>query len=237
MKADIVHPAVQYIGVARGGQRDHALPKFLVNIVILCFERRFSKQNSVIRPTSNILALTNFLALLKCLGYLRHWCSSRRTSRCIIKKYDRWDGWRYHLRQRYRSLGSLASQYTGKCGNIGWKMKQVLFDIVMKSHFLKHDVPQHRKDRNSSQKCTTGLTHRQNHNGEVVDRSWLCFFPSQAFVKCFTSRLMSADTTKCAHFLIRKGICDWKHALERLRSQEQSMKHIDATLTFNCRCN
>jgi len=25
---------------------------------------------------------------------------------------------------------------------------------------------------------------------------------------------MWADTTKCAHFLIRKGICDWKHAEE-----------------------
>ena len=29
-------------------------------------------------------------------------------------------------------------------------MKQVLFDIVMKSCFIKHDVPQRRKDRNSS---------------------------------------------------------------------------------------
>jgi len=30
-------------------------PKFLENIVILCFERRFSKQNIVIRLKSNIL--------------------------------------------------------------------------------------------------------------------------------------------------------------------------------------
>jgi len=30
--------------------------KFLENVVILCFERRFSKQNSVIRLKSNILA-------------------------------------------------------------------------------------------------------------------------------------------------------------------------------------
>jgi len=41
--------------VARGGQRGHAPPKFLENIVILCFERRFSKQNSVIRLKSSIL--------------------------------------------------------------------------------------------------------------------------------------------------------------------------------------
>jgi len=54
-------------------------------------------------------------------------------------------------------------------------MKQVLFDIVMKILFLEHDIPQHRKDRNFSRKCTTSLIRRQNHNGEVVDRSWLCF--------------------------------------------------------------
>ena len=30
--------------------------KFLENIVILCFERRFSEQNSVIRLKSNLLA-------------------------------------------------------------------------------------------------------------------------------------------------------------------------------------
>jgi len=35
----------------------------LENIVILCFEKRFSKQNSVIRLKSNILAPPNFLAL------------------------------------------------------------------------------------------------------------------------------------------------------------------------------
>jgi len=27
-----------------------------------------------------------------------------RTSRSIIEKHDRWDGWRYHWRLRYRSL-------------------------------------------------------------------------------------------------------------------------------------
>jgi len=32
-----------------------ALPKFLEHIVILCFERRISEQNSVIRLKSNIL--------------------------------------------------------------------------------------------------------------------------------------------------------------------------------------
>ena len=61
--------------------------------------------------------------------------------------------------------------------------------------FLKHDLPQHRKDRNSSRKCTTNLIRRQNHNAEVVERSWLCFSPSQTCVYCFTCRLMCEDTT------------------------------------------
>jgi len=42
-------------------------PKFLKSITILCFERRFSKQSSVIRLKSNILAPP------KLLGWLRHW--------------------------------------------------------------------------------------------------------------------------------------------------------------------
>jgi len=37
-------------------------PKFLENIGILCFERRFSKQNSVIRLISDILAFPKFRA-------------------------------------------------------------------------------------------------------------------------------------------------------------------------------
>jgi len=43
------------------GQRGHGSPKFLENIVILCFERRFSKQNVVIRLQSNIFASPEFL--------------------------------------------------------------------------------------------------------------------------------------------------------------------------------
>jgi len=103
--------------------------------------------------------------------------------------------------------------------------------------FLEHDVPQHRKDRNFSRKCATSFICCQNNNGEVVDRSWLYFSFSQTCVKCFTCRLMCVVTTKYAHFLIRKRIFNWKHALERLRSHEHSMKRIDATITFSRRCN
>ena len=35
-------------------------PKCLENIAVLCFERRFSKQNNIIRLKSNILVPQNF---------------------------------------------------------------------------------------------------------------------------------------------------------------------------------
>ena len=108
----------------------------------------------------------------------------------------------YHWRQRYRSL---VIQYTQKMREYWLKNEKL---------FLKQDVPQHRKDRSLSRKCTTNVIWCQNHNTEVVERSWLCFSPSQNCVHCFMCRLMCADTTKCAHFLIRKGSCDWKHAEE-----------------------
>jgi len=90
---------------------------------------------------------------------------------------------------------------------------------------------------NLSRKCSTNLICHQNHNAAVVGRSWLCFSPLQTCVKCFACKLMCVDATKCAHFLIRKGIFDWKHARERLRSHEQSVEHIYATITFSRRCN
>jgi len=45
---------------SQGGQKRPCPPKFLENIVIFCFERRCSRQNSVIRLKSNILAPSKF---------------------------------------------------------------------------------------------------------------------------------------------------------------------------------
>ena len=56
-------------------------------------------------------------------------------------------------------------------------------------------------------KCTTSLTRPQNHNGEIVDRSWLCFSPSQA---CVPRLRLVADVTN---------------------------RYEDATITFSRRCN
>jgi len=45
------------------GQKGHGPPKFVENIVILCFERRFSKENRV-RLKSNILAPPKIFGLV-----------------------------------------------------------------------------------------------------------------------------------------------------------------------------
>jgi len=63
------------VGVARGGKEVMTPQKFLENIVILCFKRRFSKQNSVIRLKSNILPLPNFFPPLNFwAGYTTEHC-------------------------------------------------------------------------------------------------------------------------------------------------------------------
>jgi len=117
--------------------------------------------------------------------------------------------------------------YRKKCGNIGWKTNimfyKLLFITMSKRFFLtlwwKVISRTWCSTIEKRQKRLTQMYHNvifvamaHNLNGEVVDRSWLCFSLSQTCVKCFTWRLMCADTTKCAHFLIRKGIFDWKHA-------------------------
>ena len=68
--------------------------------------------------------------------------------------------------------------------NIPEKMRE--YWLKNEKLFFKHDVQQHRKDRNSLLKCTTNLMRRQNHNAEVVESSWLCFSLSQTCVYCFT---------------------------------------------------
>ena len=104
------------------------------------------------------------------------------------------------------------------------------------SLFSAHSVKQPRKDRNFPRMCTLGLFHRQNHNGEVITRNWLCFSPSNGCVYCFTCRLMCLNTAKSeSSQLSSNGFCDWKHSQERLHSHEQSTEHLKATITYNMR--
>lgn len=101
--------------------------------------------------------------------------------------------------------------------------------------FSTHSKQQPRKDGNPRM-CTLGLFRRQNHNGEVIIRNWLCFSPSKGCVYCFTCRLMSLETEKSESSLLScTGFCDWKHSHERLRNHEQSAGHLKATVAFNRR--
>ena len=54
---------------SQGGPKEPCPPKFLENIVILCFEKRFSKQNSVIHLKSSILAPPKFFPKNFWAGY------------------------------------------------------------------------------------------------------------------------------------------------------------------------
>jgi len=62
-------------------------PKFLENIVILCFERRFPKQNSVISLKSNILAPQIF-GLATALDGNRTTCITG--IECVFRKEQVW---------------------------------------------------------------------------------------------------------------------------------------------------
>ena len=82
----LVQIGVGTIGVAGRSQEGHDPPKFLENIVILCFERRFSKQNSVIRLKSSILSPPNFLVPPKFLGWIRHCWESVPTAKKVWER-------------------------------------------------------------------------------------------------------------------------------------------------------
>jgi len=58
---------------SRRGQRGHA-PNVLEDIVILCFERRFSKQNSIIHLKSSILARPKFFGPSQIFGLATPLC-------------------------------------------------------------------------------------------------------------------------------------------------------------------
>jgi len=101
--------------------------------------------------------------------------------------------------------------------------------------FAQHSVQQSRTGRNIPRICSSSLFRRQNHNGEVVNRNWLCFSPGNGRVFCFTCRLMCSDALQSQSLLIGSGFCNWKHANERIRSHEQSKEHIDAMIAYNRR--
>ena len=65
------------IGVAKGSLEVDGLPKFLKHPVILCFERWFSKQNSVLPKIKHFDPPKFCESLPKFLGWLRYWTRKR----------------------------------------------------------------------------------------------------------------------------------------------------------------
>jgi len=112
---------------------------------------------------------------------------------------------------------------SGKNSEILLKNEAGTFRHGDENLFLNHDVQQHREDRNSSRKGTS-LFRLQNHNGEVVDRRWLCIHKVMFIVAL--NRMMCACRLNVRISSLGKGFYDWKHALERLRNHKQSMEHM-----------
>ena len=97
---------------SQGGQRGREPPIFLENIVILCFERRFSKQNSVIRLKSNILPPTQIFGLAKPL-LRRSRLPGLRSRRCKESEVSGWSRIPKNTRSRWRNrifLSDCASE-------------------------------------------------------------------------------------------------------------------------------
>ena len=67
-----------------------------------------------------------------------------------------------------------------------------------KDLFDKYSVKQHRKGMEYIRKCSEGLFVKQNRNGEMINRSWLCFSISKGSVFCFTCRLMRSSYDQCS---------------------------------------
>ena len=70
-------------------------------------------------------------------------------------------------------------------------------------------------ESSGNRRCTPTMFERHNKNGEIVNRSWLCFSPTTARVYCYVCKLQ----------FTHGGFCDWKHASNRLSDHERSKSH------------
>lgn len=80
-------------------------------------------------------------------------------------------------------------------------------------------------------RCTTSMFNRKTRNGEIINRSWLCFSPAKRRVYCFVCKLMSPNRTQFS----QDGFCDWKHASTRLMDHETSKPHLSAVVSLGLR--
>jgi len=77
------------------------------------------------------------------------------------------------------------------------------------------------KDNNDRSFSNTYFT-RTFKNGEVYERSWLLYSPSQNRIFCFCCKLFA----NCNSILGNDGFCDWQHASRHLSRHEKGEEHI-----------
>ena len=77
-------------------------------------------------------------------------------------------------------------------------------------------------------RCSKSLFWREQLNGEIVKREWLCYSPSTKKLYCFVCKLFASDSEKI--ILASVGYGDWKHAPRDLARHESTNKHLKARL-------
>ena len=78
--------------------------------------------------------------------------------------------------------------------------------------------------------CSKSLFWREQLNGEIVKREWLCYSPSTKKLYCFVCKLFAPDSEKI--MLASVGYGDWKHAPRDLARHESSNKHLSYLSTY-----
>ncbi|XP_076810277.1 uncharacterized protein LOC143453012 [Clavelina lepadiformis] len=81
-------------------------------------------------------------------------------------------------------------------------------------------------------RCSKSLFWREQLNGEIVKREWLCYSPSTKKLYCFFCKLFASDSEKIMLQLASVGYGDWKHAPRDLARHESSNKHLSYLSTY-----
>lgn len=72
---------------------------------------------------------------------------------------------------------------------------------------------------------------RKLANGNIVDRDFLLYSPSQGALFCGPCKLFSESSSQFSD----SGFSDWKHARTRLAEHENSAGHLDCVLAYKRR--
>jgi len=83
----------------------------------------------------------------------------------------------------------------------------------------------------SSRGCRKEYFYRkQDKTGQLIERNWLCYSPSQSKLFCFYCKLMTDAET-----FGKTGCADWRHITMLISRHESSQFHKDAVVAFRLR--